>query len=60
MPPRIAAVGSGDRIMMIQNPNSGQDGENEIAERFPRMDHHLWNADTITMGITPLDDSTLS
>jgi hypothetical protein len=60
MPPRIAASGSGDRVMMIQNPNSGQDGENEIAERFPRMDHHPWNADGVIPSITPLDDSTLS
>ena len=39
MPPRIAAVGSGDPVMMIQNTSSGQNAENGIGERLPHMDH---------------------
>jgi hypothetical protein len=39
MPPRIAAVGSGDPAMMIQNTSSGQEAENGIGKRFPHMDH---------------------
>jgi len=55
MPPRIAAVGSGDRVMMIQNANSGQDGENVIGERFPRMDHDELNARAPTIAIMGVD-----
>ncbi len=57
MPPRIAAVGSDDRAMMIENPNSGQDGETEIAERFPRMDHVELSTCAPILAITAADHS---